>query len=237
MTETARDRLIYLPGLDGTGRLLFGQPALFDRFDTRCIRYPTEGTYGYDDLVGLAVSAMDGDGPAIVLAESFGTGVALWLAREHPGLVWRMVLVNPFAWYSRTGLIRLGRMAGRLAPARPFPRWTRAFRGRWFFGPRVDEKVREEWWKRTADVPMSAYAHRTRLLSGLDLRKDLPGIRVPTLVVVATDDRVVPPSCGREVARLLPSARLIERVAGHAAHVDPTIDVAAWLEDRELWQD
>jgi class 3 adenylate cyclase len=44
----------------------------------------------------------------------------------------------------------------------------------------------------------------------LNLRAVLPTIRVPTLVIHATGDRVVPVEAGREVASLIPGARFIE---------------------------
>jgi len=43
-----------------------------------------------------------------------------------------------------------------------------------------------------------------------NLRAILPTIRVPTLVLHVTGDRVVPVEAGREVARLIPGARFIE---------------------------
>jgi class 3 adenylate cyclase len=62
-----------------------------------------------------------------------------------------------------------------------------------------------------------------------NLRAVLPTIRVPTLVLHVTGDRIVPVECGREVASLIPGARFIER-EGEDAY--GWID-ARWMSDVE----
>jgi class 3 adenylate cyclase len=62
-----------------------------------------------------------------------------------------------------------------------------------------------------------------------NLRDVLPTIRVPTIVVHARGDRMVPVHRGREVAALIPGARFIERDGDDAyGWLDPT-----WLTDVE----
>jgi pimeloyl-[acyl-carrier protein] methyl ester esterase len=72
-----RDRLLLLPGLDGTG-------ALFDRFltvlskdiETRTIRYPDDSAMGYPELVGFVERQLSAD-KSYLLAESFSGPIAL----------------------------------------------------------------------------------------------------------------------------------------------------------------
>ena len=47
-----------------------------------------------------------------------------------------------------------------------------------------------------------------RVLVGLDLTEDLPRIEIPTLVVGGTADVLTPPAHARQMARLIPNARL-----------------------------
>ena len=49
-----RPKLVYLPGIDGTGRLLFRQDRLFERFDVRCIGYPQDRPSTYPELAAMA---------------------------------------------------------------------------------------------------------------------------------------------------------------------------------------
>jgi class 3 adenylate cyclase len=69
-----------------------------------------------------------------------------------------------------------------------------------------------EWWGRMQRSAVSPGMARKlmEMTAQLNLRAVLPTIRVPTLVIHATGDRVVPVEAGREVASLIPGARFIE---------------------------
>jgi pimeloyl-ACP methyl ester carboxylesterase len=226
-----RPTLLYLPGLDGTGRLLHRQPRLHERYDVRCAAYPQDDAHGYADLVDLAAGLLAPAGGGTVLAESFGGGVALLLALRRPDLVRGLVLVNTFAYFPRRATIGLFAWLGPYLPARPSHPATRPVRGLAFFARDIPPAERREWWERTADVPMRAFGHRFRLVAGLDVRPQLPGIRTPAVVVAAQDDRVVPACAGKALARLLPRARLLCPRVGHAALIHPRLDVAALLQE------
>jgi pimeloyl-ACP methyl ester carboxylesterase len=223
--------LVYFPGLDGTGRLLHRQPGLDDHYRVHSVSYPQDRASTYTELSELAVPILEKEGPGVVLAESFGGGVALTLALRRPELIRRMVLVNTFAYYPRRALIRLGAWLGRLLPLKPSHPITRGLRGPFLFAPEVSPQERDEFWHRTADVPMRAYSRRVQMIVQLDLRSQLPSIRIPALVLVAPNDWVVPPAAGKDLARRLPFARLIERRVGHVALVHPQINVAGLLAD------
>ncbi len=227
--------VVYLPGIDGTGRLLHRQYGLRDRFTLRCASYPQDDQHSYADLVAIGIRHLEETGPAVVLAESFGGAVALMVALARPDLIRRLVLVNTFAHYPRRFSIDLLTLIGRWLPNRPSPHATRGFRGLFFFGRGVPKAEQDAWWDLTADLPMSVYGYRFGLLANLDLRPRLPEIDIPTLVFTAPNDWVVPATAGRLLAKRLPRAKLIAIPTGHAAMIDPRVDVAAWLEQRELW--
>lgn len=65
-----------------------------------------------------------------------------------------------------------------------------------------------------------------------DSRPDLPGIAVPTLVLVGDADQLTPPEVAREMAAAIPGARLVEVAkAGHLALIEqPEIVTAALLD-------
>jgi pimeloyl-ACP methyl ester carboxylesterase len=234
---TDRAPLIYLPGLDGTGRLLHRQPRLHARYDVHCVGYPQEDRHTYADLVACAAAPLEKAGPGVVLAESFGGAVALMLTLQRPELVRRLVLVNTFAYFPRRALIGLFAWLGRFFPPMPGHPATRPVRGIFFFSPAIPSEDRTQWWERTADVPLNAYGHRFQLIGGLDLRPRLSEVRTPALVLAAPDDRVVPVCAGRALARRLPNARLINSRVGHAALIHPQVDVAELLEDPRHWPD
>jgi pimeloyl-ACP methyl ester carboxylesterase len=148
----------------------------------------------------------------------------------------RLLLVNTFAYYPHQWRIQLFALLSELFPARPSPPRSRAFRSRFFFSPRVPQEVRDGWWDRTGDVPMRGFTYRLRLIRRVDLRPQLHRVRCPALVLVAPDDRVVPPMAGRELNRLLPNAHLLEMRVGHAALVHPRVDVARLLAEPGYWR-
>jgi pimeloyl-ACP methyl ester carboxylesterase len=227
--------VVYLPGVDGTGRLLHRQPGLRERYELRCVSYPQDDRHSYADLVAIGTRHLEETGPGVLLAESFGGAIALMIALARPELVRRLVLVNTFAWYPRRLFIRLLALVGPWLPNKPSHPATRGLRGLFFFGPTIPKAEQDAWWDLTADVPMRAYGHRFRLLADLDLRPRLHEIDVPALVFVAPNDWVVPAPAGRALAKRLPQAKLIETAVGHAGMIDPRVDVAAWLECADHW--
>jgi pimeloyl-ACP methyl ester carboxylesterase len=88
---------------------------------------------------------------------------------------------------------------------------------RWGFGRRPSlaqvRFVRDS----IASVPPEVRRDTYRIMTGWDLRPDLPEITVPALVVAGSRDRLVNPEEAREMARLLPRGRAVELPeAGHA---------------------
>jgi pimeloyl-ACP methyl ester carboxylesterase len=227
--------VVYLPGVDGTGRLLYRQERLNAEFAVRCVSYPQDALHTYADLVRLGIRALEETGPGVLLAESFGGGVALMVALERPDLVRRLVLVNTFARYPRRLFIDVAGLVGPWLPMKPSNPVTRPLRGFFFFGPGVPKADQRAWWDRTADVPMRAYGHRCRLLRDLDLVLRLGAVRAPAVVFAAPNDWVVPAPAGRLLAQRLPRAKLLAVPVGHAALIDHRVDVAAWLKDDRLW--
>jgi pimeloyl-ACP methyl ester carboxylesterase len=227
--------LIYIPGLDGTGKLLHRQQDLYENYHVLCEAYPQDRIVSYDELAATAAAHLETVGrPAVVVAESFGGAVALMLALKRPELIARLVLVNTFAHFPRRWLIRLGAWLGRYFPERPSPPWTR-FRGRFFVSPDVPREWRLSCWEHTSAVPTGAFGRRMALIAKLDLRPRLREIRIPALVLAAPDDRIVPCRAGQELARLLPKAHLIEPRVGHSALVHPDVNVRRLLAEPSYW--
>ncbi len=78
-------------------------------------------------------------------------------------------------------------------------------------GPSHDDRFKE-WWARFERLVATpgAYAELARVFTGMDVRQVLPLIRVPTLVLHRTGDRIVPVDQGRAVADHIPGARFVE---------------------------
>lgn len=66
----------------------------------------------------------------------------------------------------------------------------------------------------------------------IDVRAVLPSISVPTLVVHATDDQIVPVEAGRYLAEHIPGARLVETDLGAHASLDAPAE-HRWFDELE----
>lgn len=138
---------------------------------------------------------------------SCGGCVAAAFAAEHPARVDRLVI---YGGYAR------GEM---LAPTQVQAALVDVVRSTWGFGSRIltevfmtgaDAKERRAYvdFQRAATTADVA-ADLLELTFALDARADLPRVQAPTAVVHRAHDRTIPFAAGREVATLVPGARLV----------------------------
>jgi class 3 adenylate cyclase/pimeloyl-ACP methyl ester carboxylesterase len=72
-------------------------------------------------------------------------------------------------------------------------------------------------WERGAASP-GTVAHLMPLLAEMDVRALLPSIRVPTLVIQHTDDLLIPPEWGKDLADRIPGAKYVELPGRNVIH-------------------
>lgn len=224
--------VVYVPGIDGTGELLFDTAdTLATRFRVRRMRYVGDGPRSgalYGVLADSIAAAMEGT-PALVVAESFGGGVALTLALRRPDLVRGLLLVNTFARFPHRLRIALG---ARIMPA--VPRWAlslgrRTMPGRLFFRPRRDERAEACFRAMKPGFFDPGYSARMAAIRDLDLRAELPSIEGPCALYAASHDRVLPsPRTMAAMAEALPDATL--EVLPRAGHIVLPLGEEPWLE-------
>jgi pimeloyl-ACP methyl ester carboxylesterase/DNA-binding CsgD family transcriptional regulator len=142
-----------------------------------------------------------------LLGISWGGCTAAAFAAHEPGRVRCLALVGGFADGSR------------IAPAQLREAMAATVRAHWGAGSRMladvwvpgtDARTRERFaeLQRAAASPEVA-ASMLETVYATDLRDVLPGVPVPALVVHRRDDRAMPFEQGRELAALLPQARLV----------------------------
>ncbi|MGA9358765.1 MAG: adenylate/guanylate cyclase domain-containing protein [Mycobacterium sp.] len=86
-----------------------------------------------------------------------------------------------------------------------------------------NEEIRASWARheRLAASP-GIFAHMRPLLDDMDVRALLPTVRVPTLVLHHTDDAMIPPKFGRDIADHIPGAKYVELPGRNVFHfVEP----------------
>jgi pimeloyl-ACP methyl ester carboxylesterase len=195
----------------------------YDLRDTgRSISYePGAPQYGLDDLGEDAAGLLDAlDLPvAHVVGISMGSGIAQYLALEHPDRVASLTLiasspgqeglpsmseetaaafgVDPPDWSDRDAVIEYGTHLARVSAARSEP---------------FDEAGMRELWGRVVDRTdniASTMTNHNVMDFGESRRDRLGEISVPTLVVHGTEDPVLPHAHGVALANEIPGARLL----------------------------
>jgi 3-oxoadipate enol-lactonase len=154
----------------------------------------------------------------IVLGNGYGGFVALQMAIRHPDIAGRLILADCGAAFSETGREAFRNMAAT-SKANGLQAITDVAMRR-LFAPEFQAKHpdlmrerREAFLKTDREVFRAA----CNALAELDLRPELAKVTMPVLVLVGEHDEATPPPMSRELAALLPNARL--KIIPGCAHV------------------
>ena len=236
--EGSGPALVYVCGIEGTGRLFYKQAADLAR-DHTIISFALrgEGRYEMARLVEdlETVLSRAGVGRATFLGESFGGLLTLSAALKRPDLFERMILVNTFPHFAGRAKINLGVVAFSLLPyALMKAHRTRTAR-RVLFCDGVSDEDRRLFREHTREVPCEGYVSRLRIIRDTDLRLRLKDITIAAQVVSGSDDRLLDSvAAGRLMAASLPRARLkLLEGTGHVALLSGRVRVRDWLREFE----
>jgi pimeloyl-ACP methyl ester carboxylesterase len=98
---------VYLPGMDGTGKLLHTQREIWNFFDVRCLVIPPDDLSNWDSLssgiINLVERELNGNNgrSVYICGESFGGCLALSVISQAPWLFEKIILVNPASSFRR----------------------------------------------------------------------------------------------------------------------------------------
>ena len=184
--------------------------------------------YGVDDLVSDAVRVIEhlDAAPCHFVGLSTGGFVGMRLALRRPGLVRRLVLMATSAEVEPRRALRRHRMmfaALRLVGTRPLTSRVMAtvFSSAFLQDPAQSATI-AQWRARVAAGQPSGYVRFGRAIFARDdILGQLGEIRVPTRVVVGSEDRALPPKLARHIAEAIPGASLVVIPgAGHLCTVE-----------------
>lgn len=211
--------VVLVHGLAVSHRYLMPLAAqLASRYPVRAVDLPgfglSEGPRAVLDVPALADRLAEWmraaeSAPAVLIANSFGTQIAVDLAYRHPDLVRSLVLVGPT-------MDPRARSMGRQAL-----RWLRG-------APHEDPLQLPILLRDLADAGLFRAVRTLRMALRDPVEDKLPGVRVPTLVTRGELEAVTPQAWAEEVARLLPCGELA--IVPSSPH-DAVYTAAAQLAD------
>lgn len=178
----------------------------------------TGGLEAVADRVAGAIGALNLPRKPVVLGNGYGGFVALLTAIRHPQVAERLVLADCGAVFSEAG-----RQAFRNMSAAAGAKGLAAISDvamRRLFSPEfqaANPALIDQRRERFIAVHPETFHAACAALASLDLRPQLPGVKLPVLVLVGEHDEATPPAMARELAQLLPNARF-ELLPG-CAHV------------------
>ncbi len=176
-------------------------------------------------------------GPATIVGNSYGGGVAMMFAQDWPERTKRLVLIDSVCYAENVpAYVALSRIPGAGSAARIFPVGfysRRALRGCYKDDARLSDEEVESYVKELAPGDRRAALVQTvRDLVPSDTREFLARlrlIRMPTLVIWGTDDQTIPVELGRRLAGELPNARMLEIDSGHVPNQERPAEVLAGM--------
>ncbi len=185
-------KLVFMPGLDGTG-ISFEPLSKFlsKNISATIVRYPTDKLLSFEEIVLCAHDQMKGE-QDIVLAESFSGPVAISLIASCRLKAKGLILCATFAKAPRrTFLKMLCWLPLELGLKLPFQRVLLSL----ILGDRkAIDTLFPIWQRLKTSVPARVLAHRIRLLSLIDVRHLLPELTIPCWYIQATEDTLLPSS-------------------------------------------
>jgi pimeloyl-ACP methyl ester carboxylesterase len=197
------DRIVLLPGMDGTGELLFDfSHALPRQMRKEIPTYPKDRVLPYEDLIKLVRSICQDSEPFVLLAESFSTPLAIQIAAERPKNLKALILCVGFASSPARGFERWlwWILAPSLMRAAPPDSVIRSL----LIGAEAPEPLVAAVRKAISSVRSNVLAARLRAILECDVRSSLGQVNVPTLYLQARHDRLVKPRCLEEIRRVRP---------------------------------
>jgi pimeloyl-ACP methyl ester carboxylesterase len=227
---------VYVSGIEGTGKNFYKQAADLAR-DHTVISFPLRpvGRYRMETLVEDLVSVIRDAGfeRATVLGESFGGLLVLATALAHPQLFERMILVNSFASFPNRAKINLGVALYSILPYSLLKAYRTRTAGSTLFTDDIEQADRLAFRENTRGVHPAGYLSRLRIIRNTDLRPRLAEIKVPTLIVAGTEDRLLNAAvAARVMANGLPRSRLkLLEGTGHMALLSNRVRVRDWLAE------
>lgn len=222
-------RVVFLPGLDGTG-LLF-EPLLQvlpEHIQHSVIRYPLDKKQTYSELLEYVLQRLPVDEPYILVGESFSGPLAYQVALRKPANLVCVVFVATFLQNPRPFLLRIAclfplSVMFHLPVSRWLLRWSMC-------GMEMSEQLVEKFRQAIRMVSPAVLAFRLQEVKRL--RSDKECLAVSSVYIRAMQDRLVPASCSQGFCQHSNDIQVFHVLGPHAilqASPQPCADIIEGL--------
>lgn len=228
--------MVFLPGLDGTGKLFAPQAAkLSPYFDVRYLSIPEANRQDWNELAETVVTLLSREQharPLYLCGESFGGCLALQIALNVPELLTKLVLVNPASAFCRQSWSRWMPQA-----AESIPEWLYNISGSVAFSLLANFDRIGGYWQRVfvdtvRPISRECVVWRLMMLQHFQLSTDrLQQLIVPTALLASRCDRLLPSYQEADyLKQFLPDA-VVYRLpdSGHVCLLEDGVDLAQCL--------
>lgn len=205
------ERLVLLPGMDGTGALFTPLlAALGGELTTQVIRYPDQ-PLGYAELAAWVSPQLPTDTPYLLLGESFSGPIAIQIAASQPSGLMGLILCATFAHSP----IPLPPAISALAPALIHRRRLQMLACRYVLGRYATAGCLDAVLAATQQVSSATLRSRIAAVLSVDARPALRACTLPMLYLQAADDRLVRPGAYAAIKQQAPHCQLATLAAPH----------------------
>lgn len=233
-----RPRLVYLPGMDCTGKLLHRQvKGLAEFFDIRCLSILPNDLSSWQILTQQAISViqeeLEDETTLYLCGESFGGCLALKIALMAPWLLEKLILVNPASSLQQRPWLGWGGSLTQWMPE--FLQRGSALGLLPFLANlgRIEYDDRRALLRAMQSLPQATVSWRLSLLINFDIDlKRLAQFTQPTLIIASASDRLLPSvDEAKRLVKSLPNAKqIILPISGHACLLETDIQLVKILE-------
>lgn len=238
---------VFLPGMDGTGKLLQTQTAgLETTFDIRCLAIPPDDLTTWDILSEKVIALIQAELEAAprrsvyLCGESFGGCLALKVALKAPHLFKRIILVNPASSYNRRPWIHWGCHLTRWLPQSLYQISSVVLLPFLAALDRISPSDRQALLEAMRSVPEKTSIWRLSLLSQFNINQtQLRRLTQPALLIASEADRLLPSLTeAQHLASGLPRAQIVTLPhSGHACLLEADINLYKILKAADFLDD
>ena len=246
--EVNRDAplFIYLPGMDGTGKLLQTQSDnLVAKFDLRCLSIRVDNYSTWQNLAEDTVKLIKAElknktnREVYLCGESFGGCLALKTALAVSDLITKLILVNPASSFSRLPFLNWGVELISWFPSSIQPYSAAGLLPFLVRLNRISNCDRDRLMESMKSVPLHVISWRLSLLRDFKVTdRQLRSLNIPSLIVAGAADGLLPSvKEAQKLANLLPQAKMtILPQSGHACLLETEINLYQILKQQNFIQ-